>query len=132
MGALCAFYKALLNFLRANGKRIVSICEISGQKSVKIEFYGLMRHFEECCGYKKLSEALSELGMEGDGIEMGIDEVKALVSMIDEMGVENAFLLLCNKANAHINGMRTEEKQLSKHIPDNSLGRHPTQKPLKL
>ncbi len=132
MSAICAFYKALLNFLNANGKRIISLCKVSGQKTVKIEFYGLMRHFKGCCGYKKLIHALRELGMEGDGIEMSIDEIEALVSIIDEVGVENAFLLLCNETNTDIDGMRTEEKQLSKHILDNSLGRRPTQKPLKL
>ncbi len=130
--ALCAFYRALLNFLKANGKRIVSMCEISDQKVVKIEFYGLKRHFEECCGYKKLSEVLSRLNMEGHGIEMEVDEVKALVSLIDEMGVEELFLLLCNKTSTSINGMVSNEKQLSKYMLDNSLGRRPTNKPLKL
>ena len=109
MKALCAFYKALLNFLRANGKRIISICKITDQREVKIEFYGLMRHFESCCGYNKLSEVVSELGLKGDGIIMEVKEVEALLSIIDEVGVEQAFLLLCNKTSINTKGMEEGE-----------------------
>jgi len=41
-----AIMKALLNYLHANCRRILSIAKITGQKYVKISLHGLYRHYK--------------------------------------------------------------------------------------
>lgn len=57
---LHAIFRALYNYLKANGKRIISISEITGQKYVLISFYGLYRYHDITTGYYKFMDAWNE------------------------------------------------------------------------
>lgn len=70
--AYVTFVKALFEHLKANGKRVVSIASLTGQKHILISIYGLMKHHDPSLGYLRFSHVMNELINECD-----LDEVLA-------------------------------------------------------
>lgn len=62
---LVAFARALVNYLKANGLRIISISKLTGQKYVLISFRGLFRYHDPFTGYVKFMDAWDEAVSDG-------------------------------------------------------------------
>ncbi len=91
--ALQAFYAALYGYLRANGKRALSIAKVLGQREVFFEKRGLYRYHDPSSGYALLEEALAEIEaneelrkqLEEQGIRLTRDGVTLTIEALERL-----------------------------------------------
>ncbi len=75
-----AVRNAIFNYLRANCRRDVSMASITGQKFVKVSFYGLFRYYEPTENFPRFSSAYEFLKSRNVnlGEVIGIREVEVV------------------------------------------------------